>query len=293
MPDKLGILAGGGPLPRQIVEHCWRAGREVFVVAFSGHTDPATVAGGVDHLWTRLGAAGQALRALRRAGCRDLVMAGPVRRPSFGELRPDLTATRFLARLGTRALGDDGLLRAVIGLLESEGFRMVGLHEVLPDVLAGDGVMGRHAPDAVALEDIRHGAAVARALGEQDVGQAVVVQQGLVLGVEAIEGTDRLLARCGELRRPGAGGVLVKMKKPQQDERADLPTIGVRTVEGAQAAGLRGIAVSAGGAVMVDPGQTIDAADRAGLFVYGLRGEAEAAARAGGTPAGAVTGAGS
>ncbi|MBK1697820.1 LpxI family protein [Rhodovibrio salinarum] len=270
MPDKLGILAGGGPLPRQIVESCRRAGREVFVVAFDGQTDPATLDGDVEHVWTRLGAAGQALKALRKAGCQDLVMAGPVRRPSFGEIRPDFTAARFLGRLGTRALGDDGLLRAVMALLEHEGFRMVGLHEVLPDVLAGAGVLGRHTPDAAAFEDIRRGLAVARALGEQDVGQAVVVQQGLVLGVEAIEGTDRLLARCGGLRRPGPGGVLVKIKKPQQDARADLPTIGERTVEGAQAAGLSGIAISAGGALMVNPEGTIKAADAAHLFLYGV-----------------------
>ncbi|MDZ7713206.1 MAG: UDP-2,3-diacylglucosamine diphosphatase LpxI [Rhodovibrio sp.] len=270
MPAKLGVLAGGGPLPRQIVEQCRRQGRPVFVVAFHGQTDPATVDGDVGHVWTRLGAAGQTLKALRTAGCGELVMAGPVRRPSFGEIRPDLTAARFLGRIGTRALGDDGLLRAVIDLLEREGFRMIGLHEVLPDVLAGAGKLGRHAPDAAAMSDIRRGLSVARALGEQDVGQAVVVQQGMVLGVEAIEGTDQLLRRCGDLRRPGAGGVLVKIKKPQQDARADLPTIGTRTVEGARAAGLRGIAVSAGGAVMVDPDDTIAAADAASLFLYGV-----------------------
>ena len=117
---------------------------------------------------------------------------------------------------------------------------------------------------------VRHDGEVARALGEQDVGQAVVVQQGMVLGVEAIEGTDQLLARCGELRRPGAGGVLIKIKKPQQDARADLPTIGTRTVAGAREAGLRGIAVSAGGAVMVNPDDTIAAADAAALFLYGI-----------------------
>jgi DUF1009 family protein len=270
MPDKLGILAGGGPLPRQIVAHCRVTGRQVFVVAFDGQTDPATVEGEVAHIWTRLGAAGRILEALRGAGCRDLVMAGPVRRPSFAEIRPDMTAARFLGRLGGRALGDDGLLRAVMDLLEREGFRMVGLHDVLPDVLAGAGALGRHRPDDAAFVDIRRGLAVARALGRQDVGQAVVVQQGMVLGVEAIEGTDRLLARCGDLRRPGPGGVLVKIKKPGQDTRADLPTIGSRTVEGASAAGLRGIAVTAHGTLMVDPGATVSAADASALFLYGL-----------------------
>ena len=197
-------------------------------------------------------------------------MAGPVRRPSLTELRPDLTTARFLARVGARALGDDGLLRAVIGLLEDEGFRVVGVHEILGDILAHEGTWGRHTPDAVAWRDIERGLRVATALGREDVGQAVVVQQGIVLGVEGIEGTDRLLARCGDLRRPGEGGVLVKIRKPAQDQRADLPTVGTRTVAGAKAAGLRGIAVEAGSTLVMDYDALVAEADAAGLFLHGL-----------------------
>lgn len=270
MPTKLGILAGGGPLPRRLVEACRDRGRDVFVVAFEGQTDRETVSQGVEHVWTRLGAAGTAIKALRQAGCRELVMAGPISRPSLGSLRPDLTTAKFVARVAPRALGDDGLLRAVIATLETEGFIIRGLHEVLPDILARAGVMGRHAPDDVARRDIERGLSVARALGREDVGQAVVVQQGIVLGVEAVEGTDSLLRRCADLARPGPGGVLVKIKKPGQDERADLPTIGTRTVEGAAQAGLRGIAVGAGQTIVVDPEATVAAADRANLFLHGL-----------------------
>jgi hypothetical protein len=272
--DKLGVLAGGGQLPRQLVESCRRSGRPVFVVAFKGYTDPATVADGVEHVWTRLGAAGTAIKALRQAGCQELVMAGAVARPSLAELWPDATAARLLARVGTRALGDDGLLRVVMQLLEEHGFRMVGVHDVMTDVLADTGRLGEHGPDAAAWRDIERGLEVGRALGASDVGQAVVVQQGLVLGVEAIEGTDRLLARCAELARPGPGGVLVKIKKPGQDARADLPTVGVRTVEGAAAAGLRGIAVAAGGTLLVDRERLVAAADAAGLFLQGVEGPA-------------------
>jgi hypothetical protein len=267
---KLGVLAGGGPLPGQMVAACRARGRPVFVVAFKGYTDPATVADGVAHIWTRLGAAGTAIKALRRAGCRELVMAGPVARPSLAELWPDATAARFLARVGTRSLGDDGLLRAIMQLLEDEGFRMVGVHEVMTDVLAPAGCLGTHAPDAAAWRDIARGLEVGAALGGADVGQAVVVQQGLVLGVEAIEGTDALLARCGPLARPGNGGVLVKIKKPGQDTRADLPTIGPRTVAGAATAGLRGIAVAAGATLLVDRDRTVADADAAGLFLQGV-----------------------
>lgn len=271
MAPKLGLLAGGGPLPRRVIEACRECGRDVFVVAFEGQTDPATVQGGVEHLWTRLGAPGQALKALHKAGCGELVMVGPVRRPSLTELRFDLTTARFLSRVGARALGDDGLLRAVIRQLEDEGFKFVGVHEIIDDILAEPGTWGRHVPDEAAWRDIERGLEVAEALGRVDVGQAVVVQQGIVLGVEAVEGTDRLLERCAALRRPGPGGVLVKIKKPEQDERADLPTIGKHTVAGAKAAGLKGIAVEVGGTIVVDLQETVGAADAAGLFLHGVR----------------------
>jgi DUF1009 family protein len=185
-------------------------------------------------------------------------------------LRPDWRAAKFFARIGYRALGDDGLLSAVIKELEAEGFRVVGVDTILGGVLAPLGPFGRVAPDAQAEADIAHGLRVARALGSLDIGQAVVVQQGLVLGVEAIEGTDALLARCADLRRDGAGGVLVKVAKPNQERRADLPTIGVKTVTTAAAAGLRGIAVEAGSSIVIDREAVAAAADRAKLFVVGV-----------------------
>ncbi|RDD62127.1 LpxI family protein [Ferruginivarius sediminum] len=270
MPGKLGLIAGGGTLPRRIIEACHAQGRAVFVVALDGQTDAATLEGDVPHIRIRMGAAGKAVKALRGAECEELVLAGPVRRPSFSELRPDLTAARFLSRVGAKALGDDGLLRAVMDLLEEEGFRVIGVHDILGDILASEGVWGREQPDEDAWRDIRRGLQIAGDLGRQDIGQAVVVQQGIVLGVEAIEGTDRLLQRCGELRRPGPGGVLVKIKKPGQDDRADLPTVGRHTVEGAAKAGLRGIAVEAGATIVMEPDDLVAAADAAGLFVVGV-----------------------
>lgn len=274
---KLGILAGGGTLPARLAAAARGQGRGVFLVAFEGHTDPATVEG-LPHLWSRFGAAGGIIARLKDEGVRDLVFAGPVRRPSFTELLPDWYTARFLAKVGTRALGDDGLLRSVARALEEEGFRVVGLHELLADLLTPAGPVGRLAPDAGAERDIAHAAAVARALGALDVGQGAVVQQGIVLAVEAVEGTDAMLARCAGLARPGPGGVLVKMAKPQQDRRIDLPTIGVTTVEKAAGAGLRGIAVEAGGSLLVDRAAVAAAADRLGLFVVGVAAPAEARA---------------
>jgi UDP-2,3-diacylglucosamine hydrolase len=269
MPPKLGIVAGGGTLPAKIIAACRATGREFFVLAFSGQTEQATV-NEAPHAWVKLGAVGEAMAALRAAGAQELVFAGPVRRPSLSELKPDLQAVKMLAKIGTRAFGDDGLLAGIVRELEGEGFRVVGVDDILSGLKMPRGRIGRHDADELARSDIVRGVDVVRALGALDVGQAVVVQQGVVLGVEAIEGTDQLLARCGALRREGPGGVLVKLAKPGQERRVDLPTIGVETVAHAAAAGLRGIATEAGGALIVDRDAVVRAADAAGLFVVGI-----------------------
>src|SRR5262249_17936560 len=244
MATKVGIVAGSGDLPRQLVDACRRSRIDVFVLALQGEAEGSTLTG-VPHAWCRLGAGGTALGLLRDTGVTDLVFAGGVRRPSLASLRPDWRAAKFFARVGYRALGDDGLLSAIVKEVEAEGFRVRGAHQLL-ELLVPEGTLGRHAPDGDAQADIERGITVARALGTLDIGQPVVVQQGLVLGVEAIEGTDALLRRCAELRREGSGGVLVKVEKPGQERRTDLPTIGPDTVTVAQQAGLRGIAVEAG-----------------------------------------------
>ncbi len=280
MTGPLGIVAGGGSLPRRLVEVCQASGRGAFVIAIENHTDPATVEG-AEHLWIRMGQSEKAVRALKEAGVKDLVLVGAVKRPSMTELRPDRKTFKFLAKIGFNSLGDDGLLGAVVKGLEDEGFTLRGIEEFVHDLLAAEGSFGRNQPDETAWRDIRRGIDVVRAMGAADVGQATVIQDGLVLGVEALEGTDALLARCGPLRRAGPGGVLVKLSKPGQERRADLPTIGVKTVEGAAAAGLRGIAVEAGGTLVVDLPAVVAAADRAGLFIVGISHEAAAGAAAG------------
>jgi hypothetical protein len=267
---KLGVLAGGGPLPGELIAAAQAAGREVFVLAFEGETDPALV-DGLPHAWVPLGAVGQALRLLHDAAVEDVVMIGPVRRPSLSHLKLDLRGMKLVSKLGWRSLqGDDRLLRTVVEELEAEGFRVVGADEVMTPLLAPAGPITRTRPDAEAERDIALGIQVASRLGELDIGQAVIVQQGLVLGVEAVEGTDRLLERCAGLRREGRGGVLVKLKKPTQERRADLPTIGPDTIAGAVAAGLVGVAVQAGQCLIVDRPAVVAAADRAGLFVTGV-----------------------
>jgi DUF1009 family protein len=265
----LGILAGGGELPRRLIAACRAQARPCFVVAIEGQAEPDTVTD-TPHAWAPLGAAGHILDQLRGAGVRDLVLAGKIRRPSLLELKLDAKGAALVARIGLHALGDDGLLRGVVAEFEREGFHVVAAQDVLRSLPAPPGVLGRVAPDDQARLDIARGIQVARALGAADVGQSVVVQQGLVLGVEAIEGTDALLARTAGLRRDGPGGVLIKLAKPAQDRRVDLPTIGVTTVENAAAAGLAGIAVEAGATLVLDLEGVVAAADAAGLFVEGL-----------------------
>lgn len=266
----LGILAGGGLLPGQVAAAAARAGRSVFLIGFEGFADPRILAP-YPHCFVRLGAVGKTLSILRAQGCQDLVLVGPVRRPSLMNLRPDAEGARLLARVGRAAFaGDDGLLAAVVRILGEEGFNVLGAHEILTEALAPQGAMSRVQPDAQAEEDIVRGIAVTRALGRVDVGQGCVVQQGIVLAVEAIEGTDAMLARAGGLARPGAGGVLVKLVKPGQDRRADLPTIGPDTVRAAHAAGLRGIAFEAGGTLLTDATLCRQEADATGLFLLGI-----------------------
>jgi UDP-2,3-diacylglucosamine hydrolase len=266
----LGILAGGGPFPGRVAEAARAAGREVFIVGFEDFAEPAVI-GAYPHAYARLGAAGKILALLRTYHCRDLVLVGPVRRPSLLDLRPDAEGARILARVG-RAMfgGDDGLLAAVVRVLGEEGFRVLGAHEILTQALGPLGLLSRTAPDAAAMADIARGITVVRALGQVDVGQGCIVQQGIVLAVEAIEGTDQMLARAGDLARPGHGGVLVKLVKPGQERRADLPTIGPRTIAAAAAAGLRGIAFEAGGTLLTDRAQCRAEADRTGLFLLGI-----------------------
>ena len=266
-------MAGGGPFPAAVAAAAAAQGRPVYIVGLRGFVDEASIAPW-PHQVLRMGAAGEIMAVLRAQDVVDLVIVGPVRRPSLLDIRPDAVGSRILARIGRAAFaGDDGFLAAIVQVLGIEGFRIVGAHEILADSTAGAGVLGAVTPDAAAQHDIARGVTVVRALGAADVGQGAVVQQGIVLALEAIEGTDAMLARAGTLARPGPGGVLVKLVKPGQDRRTDLPTIGPATIAAAAAAGLRGLAFEAGGTLITDRAACIAAADAAGLFLLGIDGE--------------------
>ena len=266
----IGILAGGGALPFQLAQAIKKAGGHVFIIGFKDFVDVERLKPW-PHRVVRLAAAGEILTCLRASGCRDIVLIGPVRRPSLRDLRPDAEGARLLARLG-RALfkGDNGLLEAIVEIFGEEGFTVRGAHEYLSDSLGKRGVLGAVAPDQRMMEDICRGVCVVRRLGDLDIGQACVVQNGLVLAVEAIEGTDAMLSRVHALKQDGAGGVLVKTLKPSQEKRVDMPTIGPHTIENVHFAGLSGIAFEAGATLMTDPEACVRRADQLKLFLYGL-----------------------
>ncbi len=267
--ETLGIIAGGGVLPERLLHACDKRGITPFVIGFEGQTDPS-VCLGRNHLWTRIGAAGQIINTLKSHQIRDLVLIGSLRRPSIHELKPDMRTARFFARLGVRSLGDDGLLKAIRHELENEGFVIHGVQDFADNLIAGEGAVGRTKPKKSDWTDIDRGLEVSRMLGALDVGQSVVVQEGIVLGVEAAEGTDSLIRRCANIKRAGRGGVLVKTSKPRQDRDLDLPTVGPKTVELCAEAGLAGIVMQAGSTLLIDPQDVADIADKRNLFVVGV-----------------------
>ena len=267
MPEPLGVVAGGGTLPVRVVQAAAAMGRPVHVVVLEGHGDPAAYAGH-PHVTLRWGLAAQMLAWLKQHGVREVVLAGNVARPSLLSLRPDAASLKLLGRIGRSAFnGDDSILRAVMKVLAEEGFEVVGAQALLSGLLPQAALLAGPMPDDIARADIARGIAVCNALGAVDVGQAVVVQQGLVLGVEAIEGTDALIGRTGALKREGPAPILVKSPKPAQSLLADLPTIGPQTVASAHTAGLRGLAFQAGGTILLDRDATIAAAEAAGIFL--------------------------
>lgn len=267
---KLAVLAGNGPLPRQVAEAARDQGRDVLVVTIENVSNASDYDQDFEHARVRLGGAKHLIKTLKQAKAEEIIMVGGARRPGLRELKPDMKALAIITKATLKGLGDDGLLGAVCKTLEDEGFRVIGATDILPDLLAPIGQIAGPKPDNQAQNDIRRGVEVVTLLGQADVGQGAVIQQGIVLALEAIEGTDAMITRAGTLKREGAGGVLVKLAKPQQDHRVDLPTIGLKTIEAATQAGLRGIAVSAGSCQIVDTEAVKQAAKDANLFLLGI-----------------------
>jgi len=271
---RIGVIAGGGNLPLNVVAAARERDELGKIIVLEGFAEPDRFS---DASVLSLGQFGRIVKALRRAKCTHVCFSGIVDRPDFKRLKPDLKAVRHLpGTIRAAAQGDDALMRHVLGLFEQEGFEVISPQEVCADLMLGEGVIG-----AVPLTDAHRTDALkacetAAAIGTLDIGQGAVVARGVVLAVEAQEGTDAMLDRVAELPEALRGiygarvGVLAKLVKPTQDTRVDLPTLGPETVRRAAAAGLAGIVAEAGGAFILDREETIAAADAAGLFIAGL-----------------------
>lgn len=275
----LAVICGGGSLPFAVADAVGKRGRRVVLFAIRGWADPRRVAA-YPHHWAALGQFGWFCQIARREGCQDVVFIGSMLRPAIWHIRPDIKTLRLWPRIfGLFRGGDDHLLKGVAAIFEEQGFRLLGAHQIAPEILMPEGPLGREQPRARDHADIAKGIALLDAISPFDVGQAVVVADARVLATEAAEGTDEMLGRVAELRRsgriaPASGrGVLVKAAKRDQDRRFDLPSIGPRTIEGAARAGLAGIAVVAGSAVVAEVERIAELADRERLFVFGVRNE--------------------
>jgi DUF1009 family protein len=271
----LAIICGAGSLPFAVADAAGRQGRSVILFALRGWADPGRIES-YPHHWVRFGQLGRFSRIARQEGCRDVVFIGSVVRPAFWQIWPDLAAIGVMPRIIAMLRGgDDHLMRGIMKVFEDRGFRPIGAHEVAPEILMPEGALGRYQPSESQQDDIALGLALLRAIGPFDVGQATVVAGKHVLALEAAEGTDEMLGQVAEQRRKGriraSGGVLVKAPKPSQDRRIDLPTIGPQTIAAAVRAGLAGIAVVAGEAIMAEPDQMTQAADRERIFIVGVR----------------------
>jgi DUF1009 family protein len=266
-PERIGLIAGNGRFPLLFAEAARGAGVEVVAVAHQNET-PEEIANLVPQLtWVRVGELGKIIRVLKSAGVQRAVMAGGIRKPrQLSDFRPDFRGAAFIAK--TRSLRDDVLLRGVAAELEHDGITIVESTLFLGDLVPSVGTLTRKAPKSREWEDIRFGLEVARDVGRWEIGQSVVVKRRTVIAVEGLEGTDAAIRRGGEL---GRGGVtVVKMSKPGQDLRFDVPAIGLTTIEVMREVGARVLALEAGKTIMIDREEVVRAADNAGIAIVAI-----------------------
>lgn len=266
---KLGVIAGGGDLPFQLLSVCKDKGIEPYIIGFKGQTDPELM-NEYNHLWLELGAVGKVISFFKCNDVKDLVLIGKVKRPPFTKIKPDIKAVKILSRIGLRALGDNDLLQLLKLELEGEGFKLHGVQDFCDGLLVKEGAVGSFEPHDDDWNSINFGLKASQVNGALDIGQSVIVQNGMIVGVEAVEGTDALIDRCKGLQQKGRGGILVKTRKPQQDEKLDMPTVGVQTIENAYKAGLSGIVIQANNVIVVDIKNVAKYADKYKLFIIAV-----------------------
>ena len=273
---KLGIIAGKGDVPRLIAEDRLRRGEDTFIIMIKGFEEAWMKT--FDHELCGIAETGKMLKALRNNACDTLTFIGNIKRPDFSRLKPDLKAVTLLPQVLKEATkGDDALLRALVKIFEDEGFSVVGAQDVLAPLKCQSGYLSQRRPSDTLIQDIRHAYTIAGDIGRLDIGQGVVVANGIVLAVEAQEGTDQMLKRVSNLPQDIRGdedeqvGVLLKRPKPIQERRVDLPTIGPETVRRAAEAGLAGVVFVEDGILIVNRDEIVSLADELGLCLICLQ----------------------
>ena len=270
---RLGLIAGNGRFPFLVLDAARGAGHDVTVIALKEETFPelaecaARPPSATLH-WISIGQLGTCIGLLRDAGVTEAVMAGQVKHTKMFDLRPDLALAKVLARLATR--NTDSLISGVADALRDQGIRLIDSTAFLQPLMAREGTLTRRAPDAGEQRDLEFGYRVADAIAALDVGQTIAVKSAAVVAVEAMEGTDAVIARAGRLAGPGVR--VVKVAKPQQDMRFDVPVVGVSTIQAMKAAGATVLSVDAGTTLMIDGAAIIKAADEAGISIVGRPG---------------------
>lgn len=266
---KLGLIAGNGKFPLLFAAEARREGYRVIATAHRGETDEAIEQAADEVTWVYVGQLGKIIATFQRAGVTEAVMAGGIRKVKlFGNFRPDWRGARFLAKLKTRE--DDALLRGIADELAGDGIEILSSTLCLPEMIASAGVLGRRTPQPEEWNDIELGFRTAKEIGRLGIGQTVVVKQQMVLAVEAVEGTDAAIERGGKLAKQGC--IVVKVSKPQQDLRFDVPAVGVDTVQRLREVSGAVLAVEAGKTILLDKEELLRQADAADIAVVGVGG---------------------
>ncbi len=271
MTSKLAIIAGKGDLPKMIIKKCEEQGREFFVILIENEKSNVDFLK-YPHTTIGFGEISKILGILKDNKISELVFAGGVTKPSMAAVKVDGKGAILLSRIvGNKFFGDNNLLSTIIHFFEKEGFKVVGADQIIDDLVAKKGVLGSVKPTSEMQKDIDIGREALNVMSELDIGQAIVVQQKQIVGVEAIEGTDNLIKRCHNLQfEQGSKMVLVKMKKQNQNTKIDLPALGVQTIENLGKSNFAGVAVQANYCLIINQKEVIKKADELGLFVIGI-----------------------
>jgi len=266
---KLAIIAGNGSIPFYLIEECEKKAIKYSLILIDGHGSKLLNKYKPDYI-VSLSKMGRAIKFVKENGIKDIIMVGGVNRPSLKNIIPDLWTAKFIANIKSSVTGDDSILSRLTKALEEEGFNILAPEDIIPNLLCPMGVLGKFKPSEDNKKDIIDGFKIAKMVGSHDIGQALVIENGLVLAIEAAEGTDSMIRRSEKLKKDQKGGVLVKVIKPQQDKRIDRPVIGINTLKAVKDAGLDGIAIEKKEIMILNFSEVVSYADKEGLFIAGI-----------------------